>query len=59
MMVMSNINGQYAPVLQQNTAQQMNDKMKSQQQQQVILQQVSLSKIKCLNSKNAKKNPKF
>lgn len=44
MVVMSNINGQLTPVLQQNTAQQIlnqNDKLKAQQQQQqVILQQV-------------------
>lgn len=41
MVVMSNINGQLTPVLQQSTAQQIlnqNDKIK--QQQQVILQQV-------------------
>lgn len=39
---MSNISGQFAPVLQQNTQQILaNDKLKSQQQQQqVILQQV-------------------
>jgi len=46
MVVMSNINGQFTPVLQQQAAQQIiaNDaKMKSQQQQQqVIFQQVSL-----------------
>jgi hypothetical protein len=42
MVVMSNINGQLTPVLQQNTTQQImtNDKLKAQQQQQVILQQV-------------------
>lgn len=42
MVVMSNINGQLTPVLQQNTGQQTfgNDKLKAQQQQQVILQQV-------------------
>jgi hypothetical protein len=43
MVVMSNINGQFTPVLQQNAAQQIlanNDKLKTQQQQQVILQQV-------------------
>ncbi|CRK88584.1 CLUMA_CG002349, isoform A [Clunio marinus] len=42
MVVMSNINGQFTPVLQQNAAQQIlanNDKLKTQQQQQVILQQ--------------------
>lgn len=40
---MSNINGQFTPVLQQSTGQQIlsNDKLKTQQQQQVILQQVS------------------
>lgn len=44
MVVMSNINGQLTPVLQQNATQQIlnqNDKLKAQQQQQqVILQQV-------------------
>lgn len=45
MVVMSNINGQFTPVLQQNAAQQIlanNDKLKSQQQQQQIIQQVLL-----------------
>lgn len=45
MVVMSNINGQFAPLVQQNAAHQIlanNDKLKSQQQQQqVILQQVN------------------
>lgn len=53
MVVMSNINGQFTPVLQQNAAQQIlanNDKLKTQQQQQVILQQVN-SKDKVRNSK--------
>lgn len=46
MVVMSNINGQFTPVLQQNTQQILsNDKLKSQQQQQVILQQVSQCRI--------------
>lgn len=41
---MSNINGQFTPVLQQSAGQQIlsNDKLKTQQQQQqAILQQVS------------------
>ena len=46
MVVMSNINGQLTPVLQQSATQQIlnqNDKLKAQQQQQqVILQQVIL-----------------
>lgn len=43
MVVMSNINGQFTPVLQQNSAQQIltNDKLKSQQQNQAFIQQVS------------------
>lgn len=42
MVVMSNINGQFTPVLQQSAQQLLNnDKLKNQQQQQVILQQVS------------------
>lgn len=47
MVVMSNINGQFTPVLQQNTQQILtSDKLKSQQQQQqVILQQVSRCRI--------------
>jgi hypothetical protein len=43
MVVMSNINGQFTPVLQQNATQQIlaNEKLKNQQQQQqVILHQV-------------------
>lgn len=43
MVVMSNINGQLTPVLQQNAQQILgNDKLKAQQQQQVILQQVKI-----------------
>lgn len=48
MVVMSSLNGQLTPVLQQNTQQIMTaDKMKTQQQQQqqVILQQVSTLKV--------------
>jgi hypothetical protein len=42
MVVMSNLNGQLTPVLQQNATSLSADKMKSQaQQQQVIIQQVS------------------
>lgn len=45
MVVMSNINGQLTPVLQQANNQQImsNDKLKAQQQNQVIFQQVNLT----------------
>lgn len=48
---MSNINGQFTPVLQQSAGQQIlsNDKLKT-QQQQVILQQVSFYALRSVHN---------
>jgi hypothetical protein len=47
MVVMSNINGQLTPVLQQSGSPQIigNDKLKAQQQQVISIQQVQYAKI--------------